>query len=184
MRKQKGIHASIILAILGTLAVASLAAQAFTPWWSELPPGEKHDIEERMAREQATAWRAPKPKNPELMGPSIMQTDPPRPLGILENAGAPFPAAVFTARNAWQGKRDGGLVIVYAGVDGADPQQGLVIVIWEDKDGGFERAEHRPTPVKAGPVKIVKAEGNHLTLEAQNGATFTFDVQSQSFVSP
>ena len=81
--------------------------------------------------------------------------------------------------NYWVGLVGDQWVYVYAGYQDADPTQGGVVVKWHGSPPG----DFIPTPVAAGSVKIVSAQGTVLTLLATDGTTFLFDVRSGDFVS-
>ncbi len=176
---------------------------------SPLPPltGEKGEIEERVARLRAEALAQPRPPkypgdpNFDPKGPLPPNSQPtpqpppspwPQIARIPAGAGtiidAPFPLKGLTSRNQWYEVKDGKSITAYAGAEGYafDPSQGVVLVVVETLDfqpvpsaGGTYR-----TPVKAGPVRIVGAEGEVLTLVAEDGTKFLFDVASRRFLSP
>jgi hypothetical protein len=97
--------------------------------------------------------------------------------GIFEPAEDILPQWDFV--NYWVGHVCDQWVSVYAGSQDADPTQGGVVVM----PYGAPPGEFLPTPVAAGSVKIVSAEGATLTLLATDGTTLVFDVESESFVS-
>jgi hypothetical protein len=69
---------------------------------------------------------------------------------------------------------------VYAGLAKTEPGQGIVIV-WTI--GRNECSLYR-TPIRAGSLRVVGAEGERLTLATPSGATFVFDVPRRKFVVP
>ena len=81
--------------------------------------------------------------------------------------------------NYWVGHVRDQWVSVYAGTQDADPTQGGVVVV----PNGSPPGDFLPTPVAAGSVKIVSAQGTALTLLAADGTTFVLDVESESYVS-
>jgi hypothetical protein len=80
--------------------------------------------------------------------------------------------------NYWVGHVREQWVSVYAGSQDADPTQGGVVVVPKGAPPGW----FLPTPVAAGRVKIVSAQGTTLTLLASGDTTFVFDVESESYV--
>lgn len=144
---------------------------------------EKIDVIQRQVQARAYGRLHPAPKEtPQSLQPPVVAPAQPTPTpltGILNDFSPPFPAAQFTVANMWQDVVNGRLVHVYAGARGDDPSQGAVIVQTDGVDGpagNFDLA----TPVKAGAVRIVAANGTKLTLQAKNGATFMFDVLART----
>ncbi|MDZ7296201.1 MAG: hypothetical protein ONB14_12375 [candidate division KSB1 bacterium] len=108
---------------------------------------------------------------------------------IIENGQAPFSAMEYLFENRWEEKRaDGTRVVVYAGVQGSalDPSrtQGVAVVVVLGADGNPIAGEsgRYPTPTKAGPVRVTDAIDRVLTLTADNGTTFRFDVSSRAYL--
>jgi hypothetical protein len=82
---------------------------------------------------------------------------------------------------AWVGTLANTKVIVYAGRDGSDEKQGLVIVvregtIWDPIGARFE------SPARDGGLRIVDAVGARLVLQAADGGRYYFDVPAGQFV--
>jgi len=103
---------------------------------------------------------------------------------IVEDGQAPFSEEVFVGMNHWWEARSNENVIVYAGANGQDRAQGMVIVSEMALDDSSGFGEHAyPTPKKMGSVHVVTATGELLTLSSANGATFVFDVAARTFVS-
>jgi hypothetical protein len=98
--------------------------------------------------------------------------------GIFEPAEDILPQWDFV--NYWQGHVRDQWVQVYAGIQDEDPKQGGVVVV----PYGLPPGEFLPTPVAAGSVKIVAAQGTLLTLLAEDGSTFVFDASSSSYGTP
>jgi hypothetical protein len=101
---------------------------------------------------------------------------------IVESGLAPLPGALYTIENRWFERRAGGELIVYAGARRQDPAQGLVVVRPSRADLG--PAGVYLTQTRAGSVRVVRAVGERLQLQAATGATFTFDLPGRRFVAP
>ena len=125
--------------------------------------------------------RAAKPAVLSAAGPTPAP-DQARPRGIIEEVQGPFSSQEITVENAWQEQVNGQWVQVYAGALASDPAQGVVIVLAQTS-AGITGSRH-PTPVKAGAVRLVRADGLRLTLVAASGATSYFDAAARQFVPP
>jgi hypothetical protein len=101
--------------------------------------------------------------------------------GIVDVSQAPFPRSTYAIENRWQELRGATLAQVYAGADGADPTQGVVVlqlVAWPaDQD---VETQAFPTPTKEGPVRVTAADGDLLTLTSASGGRYTFDLVSHA----
>ena len=104
---------------------------------------------------------------------------PIRQTGIFE-AGPDLWEQGYRMRNAWQRPVNGHWAWVLAGSHIDNPAQGIVYSVWEIPNGGF--ATFYNTPSRAGSVQIIAEQDARLTLEAEDGTLFYFDVPSQSFV--
>jgi hypothetical protein len=81
--------------------------------------------------------------------------------------------------NCWQGMLGNVETTVYAGSEsrGGNPQQG-VVVVWTTT------GNYVPTPIQAGPVRIVTEQNETLTLVTTNNAyVLMFDIDTQTFTS-
>ena len=85
----------------------------------------------------------------------------------------------FIVQNAWFGLDSGRYVGVYAGALANDPQQGALelLVTLEDRTVTGEFL----TPEKHGSLKVVEETNNRLTIEAEDGTRFYFDVPGRRF---
>ncbi|MCC6190810.1 MAG: hypothetical protein IT318_17435 [Anaerolineales bacterium] len=102
-----------------------------------------------------------------------------RPTGIFD-AGAEFYHEGYRMQNAWQGLVDGYWANVVAGAHSDDPQQGLVFSSWEFPNAAI--GSFFNTPLRAGSVHIIAEQNYRITLEAEDGTLFYWDIPSQSFV--
>jgi hypothetical protein len=138
-------------------------------------------IELRDATEQAEAQTylpaiRPSPqKNPILPpNPTLLPNEQPE-VGILN--GISYPNPQFHAENGWQEKINGDYVMVYAGVDGQDPTDGVLIIV-----GLNHTAANFIDMPGSGSLKIIDFKGNQLVLQSKNKGVFYFDVAGQSFI--
>jgi hypothetical protein len=176
----------VVLAALGTLAVAASAGAAGGS--DSLLPLGKLSHETVIAALGANAPSVPAAKAVFLQAhptPSLPNAgaapDAQLVTGIVDVRQAPFPRSTYAIENRWQELRGGMLDQVYAGADGADPTQGVVVlqlVAWPaDQD---VETQAFPTPTKEGPVRITAADGDLLTLTSESGGRYTFDVVSHA----
>src|SRR5439155_8233370 len=116
-----------------------------------------------------------------------------RPAGdgvILDGPMRAIPGTRFWYVNRWSRDRGNGQqLMVYAGFDSSDPAQGVIVVIDPaDSNGnaipGVSQVEFFPTPRKDGPVRVVDATGQRLTVSAYGTGTFVFDVPTRTYVEP
>lgn len=103
------------------------------------------------------------------------------PFGIFEEGLANYSKLGFAIQNGWRREIDGYPARVAAGALVSDLQQGIVLVSWDLP--GAPNAGVYETPIKAGPVRITVEDGFRLTLQADDGTIFYFDVPGQKFVS-
>jgi hypothetical protein len=115
--------------------------------------------------------------------PLVPLTGPqePVPTGIINMSQAPFPSEEYGIENRWQKLLPGGAILqLYAGADGSNPSQGLVIV-WTVPSTA--PAVVIRTPDKIGALRIVAVNGNTFTLSSTSGKQAVFDLTSRSFTS-
>ncbi len=144
------------------------------------PPADPEALRQRYAAyEKAFATICGPPASPSPVQPSPGDNAPPYvpTEGIFEPAEDILPQWDFV--NYWVGHVGDQWVSVYAGSQDADPTQGGVVVMPKGSPPG----QFLPTPVAAGSVKIVSAQGTTLTLLAADGTTVVFDVRSESYVA-
>lgn len=103
------------------------------------------------------------------------------PIGIFEEGLANYSKLGFAIQNGWRREIDGYPARVAAGALVSDPQQGIVLVSWDLP--GAPNAGVYETAIKSGPVRITEENGFRLTLHADDGTIFYFDVPGQKFVS-
>jgi len=84
-------------------------------------------------------------------------------------------------QNAWQGLVNGLWAYVVAGANSNDLEQGLIFSSWEFPNAAI--GSFYNTLVRAGSVRIIAEQNYRLTLEAEDGSLFYWDIPSQSFVA-
>ncbi|MEX1262365.1 MAG: hypothetical protein WEE66_00295, partial [Actinomycetota bacterium] len=104
------------------------------------------------------------------------------PEGIYKG-GEEFPSTEYSFNTIWQGSTADSNLRVYAGAMASDLKQGIVLVDVVDPTS-FEHSFKGPIVAvgSPGPLQIVGAKGMLIYLEAADGSTITFDVESVSFV--
>jgi hypothetical protein len=148
------------------------------------------------ARVAGHAAGGPKGVDPAVLRPAP-QPPAPAPVGIVDLP-SPFPAARYLLdEKGWQELAGGERISVYAGALGADHRQGVVVVVTEtlpkphrtadfehelDEDARFSAAAY-PTPARDGAVRLIAAHAALLTLAAESGASFVFDVAARRYVN-
>ncbi len=115
-----------------------------------------------------------------VVEPAPHTTPQPWPSGIFERSQAPFPSMLYRISNQWQDIVGGVHVQVYAGEETATPSLGVVIVQTTSLDLLTSQDAVYQAPSMGGMLRIVAVHGSQLTLDAANGATFTFDVPTRS----
>ena len=86
--------------------------------------------------------------------------------------------------NVWNGPVDGIWTKIHAGSEEADWSQGLLYFRAVSPTEAPIEVEVYRTPTKNGIVKIIAKENEQLTLEAEDGTLFVFDIPSRMFVEP
>jgi hypothetical protein len=97
----------------------------------------------------------------------------------------PLPQGIDVAPEQYWGKDldTGRGLTVLIGSDRATGTQGMIAVFshegsaWRD----LSPVEYYPMPIPSGPVHVVAATGDQLTLVSTEGLTFTFDVGTRAF---
>lgn len=82
--------------------------------------------------------------------------------------------------NAWFGYVDGNPVSVWASADPLDPERGYLEVLWSWPDRSYDG--RFSTPSRHGPVRIIAERHNRLTLSAEDGTLYYFDIPGLQFV--
>lgn len=103
------------------------------------------------------------------------------PVGIYQEGLAEYSRLGFNIKNGWRRDINGYPARVAAGALTSDPQQGIILASWDLP--GAANAGVYETPNKVGAVQIVAEENYRLTLQAEDGTIFYFDVPAQRFVT-
>lgn len=100
---------------------------------------------------------------------------------IVETGNVPSPLPGYVFENQWYTEQGSERITVYAGSGG---QRGAVVVETTPagQPGTGAGQEIYIPPVYSWPLRIVDAEGEHLTLATRDGGRFIFDVASRQFV--
>lgn len=116
-------------------------------------------------------------------GPTI-----PQQLGVLSTTlQPPFSSQDYlTGHLGWANKTSTQFIEVFAGSPASDPNQGVVVVFKSPLDnptmsGGFSLKDY-PTLTPDGALTMTGSNGWVITLRAASGATYYFDVTSNSYV--
>jgi hypothetical protein len=106
---------------------------------------------------------------------------------IVEDAQTGFSSEIGFFRNQWQEEADTPYGRVYttifAGVERHDPLQGLIFMEVVTQSLSTSFGSYR-TPLRAGSIQVIDAVGERLTLRADNGTLFYFDVPTRQWVMP
>lgn len=130
--------------------------------------------EEKMRRDQEEyAKNAPIEK---IYRPTV-----PAGSGFIVEGGTPvFPSAEFLKKNEWFRQTiDGKTEVAWAGANGADHEQGLLITTEEGPTP--RRVTRHPAPGRHGAVRVTSADGAVLELEAADGTIFHFDMDAKAY---
>ncbi len=109
---------------------------------------------------------------------------------IIYGVEARIRPTAFSQTNTWYERKGNEFIYVFGGAkrspDGSlDLSEGAVFVDRLSLSREFlSGKETYPTPIKAGPVTIVDANGEQLTLSTQDGHTFIFNVASRKYINP
>lgn len=128
-------------------------------------------------------------------GPTVLAVLTRRPAGagtIVEDPGPRFGSSLMVT-NEWYAQVGGKRIVVWAATERSDgavelahPWESMLIVEVTTLDGSQHYATEQGTyeiPVRSDDVRITDAVGQLLTVKAQNGATFYFDVPTRRFTS-
>jgi hypothetical protein len=110
------------------------------------------------------------------------------PLGtITDQAQPPFSSSDYDVNNSWAETSGGNYVSVFAGNEGGDSSQGVVVVDTgpigtAPGAPGYSETAY-PTSGQDGSLTMVSASGWTITLEAADGTTYYFDATTDAYVS-
>jgi hypothetical protein len=101
--------------------------------------------------------------------------------GIFPGDGGLFHEGQPLIANHWQSQVGGEILQVYAGAASRNSAQGVLVVVVTSADRARTQMQGYPAPPGAGPLEITGANGLVLSLQAENGQTLDFDLQSRQF---
>ena len=204
-RNQQRLSSSALLLVFCLLLASCTgtgSGLSLTP--TEMPPGQsptpvatstltRPDMDAtKVARyeQQRQEWEAMATRiangTPIVYTPIPIRTAAPRPspvLGIYNGCADPDP--YYTYRSCWAGRQDNEYLFVSSGALKSEPAQGMVRVYTttlEQRTRGPEQTY--TTPLKAGLVLIISSISQRLTLQAEDGTLFYFDVPTRQWVTP
>jgi len=109
-------------------------------------------------------------------------------LGVIqENGQSTLPSLLGRFWNRWLAHVGGQTIYVYAGsmTDPSYHDQGIVVVVIEGENHRIlSGPDTYEMPQRVGAVRITDGVGMLLTLTAENGSTFTFDVATRQWITP
>jgi len=95
------------------------------------------------------------------------------------------PPSYFLAGNCWAEILNGSYYQVRAGAARPEPAQGYINVRRQSLESGSSPWEEEYlTPTEAGRIEVVAANDFVLTLRAENGSLFAFDLDSRTWITP
>jgi hypothetical protein len=150
-----------------TQELAAAQAVPRPPKDSAKPPRVQAQAPQPRLRPEATTALAPLPRTSAGIGT------------IVQSGQAPFPGSLYTFENRWFEAHGDADLVVYAGAGQADLARGLVVVRVIGVTPGPASVYY--TPIRAGSVHVIAAQGERLTLLSTTRVRFFFDVPSRVF---
>lgn len=156
----------------------------YDPIWPGMDP-TRRAAAERLNQTITAELAAPRTPNPHVVAP----TAPPFPtatlaIGISTDCFEGGERVVVT-RNCWSDIVDGAYLFVRAGALVADVQQGVIVVARNplplDRGNAGDWTIYA-TPAAHGPVRVLAATEQQITLGADDGTAFVFDVPARTWV--
>jgi hypothetical protein len=86
------------------------------------------------------------------------------------------PSREFVVRNRWGGTVHGHRYIVFAGTRTSDASLGVLLVQEVTADGGAGAPRPYEAPARTGALRVVSVRGAELTLSADDGTGYVFDM--------
>jgi hypothetical protein len=109
--------------------------------------------------------------------------DPPFRSGIFDGDEGLFRPEIAIITNYWQGRLEDGYVQVFAGADGGDLQQALLIVLRISKDRMTVGTDFYEAPANHGSLHIVSEQDLRIVLLSKDGTSFVFDLTKGAFLN-
>lgn len=164
-----------------------------------LPPGKEKLMNEQEYQSCLSALaltngnKRDKPTDIPLPTSDVKEMRPRRAAGsgvIIFGVPSRISPTVFFQTNTWYEKKVDTYIYVFAGANRAsgnpeDLSEGAIFVdVLSANREIIPGGGVYPTPVKAGPVTIVDANGEQLTLSTQDGHVFFFNLASRKYINP
>jgi len=170
---------------------ATITGITATPYPTDYPPAKQTlEWREMLTRQAALLTPAPPPGAKEIptLPPStrrypVLPKGTPAGNGVITINVGSFPGSMgFDWDNSWAEIINDDEVIVHAGLSRIIESQGMVIVVRYGNGREYPFSRYY-TPLRAGGVQIVGAQGERLILLSKTGVTFYFDVPGERFVN-
>jgi hypothetical protein len=142
---------------------------------------KKLAIARRVAADRLAGRNNPALQTAQNLPPPQSVPDAPMLSGIFPGDGGLFHAGQPVIINRWQSLVGGQNIQVYAGSTGQNPDNGVVVVMETSPDRTQTTSQFYPAPSGAGPLTITSENGLVLSLQAENGQQFNFDLQTRQF---
>ena len=117
----------------------------------------------------------------------------PRPPEGIITVSVPFPSSIYgLGPTGWQSVDGARITTGYAGAEGRDAAQGLIVVLVRPLHPNPAKSINAPTSsrtyvvrtrARLGPLRIVSASKRVLTLKTASGKRVRFDVPTRRFIS-
>jgi hypothetical protein len=191
---KRSIQISALLVVALAIILLAVVAQSAPAAPSYPPVKQTFEASGTQTRSAAQAQPLPPPRTLTPLANAPTLAPVPRAIAgngwIVDDFTPPFPAMSHVIRNLWYTENGTQRTLVYAGALRDEPSlaanasHSVVIVQIENAVTGQPiRANTILAPTAAGALRIVNAVGARLVLQADNGATFYFDVSAEKFVA-
>jgi hypothetical protein len=142
---------------------------------------KKLAIARQVAADRLAGRNNPALQAAQRLPPPQSVPDPPMRSGIFPGDGGLFHAGQPMIINRWQSLVGQENFQVYAGSTGQNPAAGLLIVEVTSPDRTQTQSSFYLAPSGAGPLTITGVNGLVLSLQAENGQQFKFDLPTRQF---
>jgi hypothetical protein len=103
--------------------------------------------------------------------------------GIIEGVAGPFNSFDVQVSNVWQEETEAGFIQIFAGVSGTDPQLGMLVLLLTSRDRLNSDEFRYPAPGAHGALRITEAIDPILSLSAEDGVRYTFDLRNRTYTA-
>jgi hypothetical protein len=142
---------------------------------------EKLGIAKRMVTGQILAMNNPAIQAAALLPTPLSAGDPPFESGIFDGDEGLFRPEIAHILNYWQGRLGDGFVQVFAGAEGRNSKQGLVVVVKISKDRMKVETIFVRAPGLHGALAVMAEQNLKLRLLAEGDIFYDFNIATQSF---